>query len=279
MATLLSECRTDRPCERSRSPRTRRFSHQLTRNCRTWAIRSTFLSRDRATIPISPQRRMLLIFNDNTRAWADEDGVFGQAHGLLRVQCQDVWPRILLRRARVGWRCAVSGAHRGLVVAVALPGEPRLVVCARTGAALDDESGDRYFLEPSHAVPCRCCRARRACPSTDTTCTMPNANHGLRFGDWPGWPSTIPTSTRWAHWGSLRRRITDRWMVSSYHVLARNPSAVANPPFASGEPILQGSIHDGVVARTDIARADAALDCAAALIDPGLPSLQRSRRR
>jgi hypothetical protein len=42
---------------------------------------------------------------------------------------------------------------------------------------------------------------------------------------------------------------TDRWMVSCYHVLARNSPSGAGTPFASGEPILQGSAHDGVVAR------------------------------
>lgn len=63
----------------------------------------------------------------------------------------------------------------------------------------------------------------------------------------------------------------DRWMLSCYHVLGRPGGA----PFADNEVILQpprgGPGTD--VARTDTTRADTVLDCAAALVTAGIPTL------
>ena len=66
----------------------------------------------------------------------------------------------------------------------------------------------------------------------------------------------------------------DRWIVSCYHVLVRNAPSAGAVPLSAGEVIFQGSAHDGPVARTDPARADVALDCAAALIERGLAERQ-----
>jgi hypothetical protein len=62
---------------------------------------------------------------------------------------------------------------------------------------------------------------------------------------------------------------TDRWIVSCYHVLARDPRAPSTLPLTNGESIFQGSAHDGVVAVTDVTKADPAGDCAAARVLAG----------
>ena len=62
---------------------------------------------------------------------------------------------------------------------------------------------------------------------------------------------------------------TDRWIVSCYHVLCR----ANDDPFSDGELIVQGRARalGRPVARVSAARADRAVDCAAALIDHGIP--------
>jgi hypothetical protein len=63
---------------------------------------------------------------------------------------------------------------------------------------------------------------------------------------------------------------TDRWIVSCHHVLGR-PAGAA---FPDGEGILQppNGGPSSVVALTSATRADRALDCAAALVDPAIPA-------
>lgn len=105
---------------------------------------------------------------------------------------------------------------------------------------------------------------------------MPNANHGLAYR--PLIAGVAVYNPNVNEVGTLGLIATsdgiDRWIVSCYHVLARNLSVVVGTPLASGELIFQGSAHDGEVAKTDVGRADAQVDCAAALIDPSVPSLQ-----
>src|SRR6267378_4382228 len=97
---------------------------------------------------------------------------------------------------------------------------------------------------------------------------MPNNNHGLAYRPLiAGVAVYNPNVNEVGTLGLFATSDgTDRWIVSCYHVLARNSPTGGMTPFASGETIFQGSAHDGVVARTDTSRADAILDCAAALI-------------
>ena len=105
---------------------------------------------------------------------------------------------------------------------------------------------------------------------------MPNTNHGLAYRPlMAGVAIYNPNVNEVGTLGLIATSDgTDRWIVSCYHVLARNLSAVVVIPFASGESIFQGSAHDGVVAQTDVGRADAQVDCAAALIDSAVVTLQ-----
>ena len=57
----------------------------------------------------------------------------------------------------------------------------------------------------------------------------------------------------------------DRWLISCYHVLGRANGA----PFADNEPVTQGDLVTPI-ARLRSARADSALDCIAAEVDPGV---------
>jgi hypothetical protein len=64
----------------------------------------------------------------------------------------------------------------------------------------------------------------------------------------------------------------DRWLVSCYHVLGR----IDRSAFNDGEPIYQPIDDAGnLVARVDVHRADAVLDCAAAKLEPGIASSGR----
>lgn len=65
----------------------------------------------------------------------------------------------------------------------------------------------------------------------------------------------------------------DWWILSCYHVLAR-PGGAA---FADGEPIMQSTPNRGgqQIARTSVAHSNAALDCAAARVDPGIAASGR----
>ncbi|HEU5171625.1 MAG TPA: hypothetical protein VFU46_13845 [Gemmatimonadales bacterium] len=66
---------------------------------------------------------------------------------------------------------------------------------------------------------------------------------------------------------------TDRLALSCYHVLCRPNGG----PFADGEPVLQSLATKGgtPIGRVFIADSDAALDIAAARIDPGIQSIGR----
>lgn len=61
----------------------------------------------------------------------------------------------------------------------------------------------------------------------------------------------------------------DRWLVSCYHVLGR----IDKSAFNDGESVYQPINDPGnLVAKMDINRADAVLDCAAAKLEPGVHS-------
>jgi hypothetical protein len=103
---------------------------------------------------------------------------------------------------------------------------------------------------------------------------MPNVNHNLAFrpllaGIGIYNPIVNEVGTLGAFGTSDGQ---DRWLISCYHVVARTPASLGLTPFSSGEPIFQGSAHDGIVARTDVTRSDRVMDCAAARLEPGLGS-------